>query len=217
MNLNSGLHILSYSAFFARPISIATVYSHTNFQTPNSLTISLTPDNIPTMIPSVSSTTPIVQTRQVYLQCAGKIVCTATSTVRITSPRCAHLFLEEKYAIGQMFRKLEKLPQFELVSVGFGAAPCKGTSPVENSEAEKEQLWRRYKLIVPEFECEILEIFPSREMFTRSEEWLAGTLEVQKSTNWTSFQAPSRGGYIKSESVYPTERSQALHTHTITA
>jgi hypothetical protein len=96
----------------------------------------------------------------------------------LTSPYVAHLFLEEKYAIGQMFRKLEKLPTFELVAVGLGVpgdiAREEGMPPRESStdRVKQQQLWRRYKLIVPDFECDILEVFPSRDMFIRGENWL---------------------------------------------
>jgi hypothetical protein len=77
-----------------------------------------------------------------------------------------------------MFRKLEKLPTFELLAVGLGVAgdiageegmPAKESS---TDRKKQQQLWRRYKLFVPDFECEILEVFPSRDMFTRGENWL---------------------------------------------
>lgn len=88
-----------------------------------------------------------------------------------------------------MFRKLEKLPLFELVRVGFGAAPGDGDEDEDEDEERKKQLWRQYKLIVPEFECEILEVFPSREMFTRGESWLVGEIkELQpQQQQWNSY------------------------------
>lgn len=184
-------------AFFARPIVIALVYSHTLRQsTPQSPPEPLTFPN-PQAVASASPTSPITQTRQVHLQCGGKIACTATSIVRITSPEIAHLFLEEKYAIGQMFRRLEKVPAFELLSVGIG--------PVERNEKDqgslssssektswsglesKNQLWRKYKLVIPDFECEILEVFPSREMFMDGEGWLAGKTEQASSPSGKDY------------------------------
>lgn len=86
-----------------------------------------------------------------------------------------------------MFRKLEKLPQFELVAVGFGESSVKestgGAYP-----AHDQGLWRKYKLIVPEFECEILEEFPSRDMFTRGEDWLTGYLyPTNEKAGWPTF------------------------------
>ncbi|TFK16398.1 hypothetical protein FA15DRAFT_607416 [Coprinopsis marcescibilis] len=170
------------SAFFSRPIVIALVYSHTLRQ--SSPKAALEPLSLPNpqAIASASPSTPITQTRQVHLQCGGKIACTATSIVRITSPHAAHLFLEEKYAIGQMFRRLEKVPAFELLAVGVGPVEHDDkTKAVWTSEASrtstpenKGQLWRKYKLVIPDFECEILEVFPSREMFADGEAWLDG-------------------------------------------
>jgi hypothetical protein len=99
--------------------------------------------------------------------------------VRITSAETAHLFLQEKYAIGQMFRRLEKVPAFELLSVGLGdvkEAEKSGSSSFKIASADRNssQLWRKYTLVVPNFECEILEVFPAREMFIGAERWLTG-------------------------------------------
>ena len=139
----------------------------------------------PTVIASASPETPIVQTRQVHLQCSGKIVCTATSRVRITSSQCARLFLEEKYAIGQMFRRLEKVPAFELLAVGSGPVDeIERSSKPSRGGKDDEELWRKYRLVIPDFECEIIEVFPSREMFMAGESWLLN--ETTKGT--TGFQ-----------------------------
>ena len=163
------------SAFFARPIVIALVYSRTVCQaSPQSAAEPIT-NPTPSIIASASPSSPIVQTRQVHLQCAGKIVCTATSTVRITSPECANLFLQEKYAIGQMFRRLEKIPAFELLAVGLGPVDDKTPGAFSTGKNKKSnQLWRKYTLTIPHFECEILEVFPSREMFLQGDTWLTG-------------------------------------------
>ncbi|KAF5338600.1 hypothetical protein D9611_012782 [Ephemerocybe angulata] len=186
------------SAFFARPIVIALVYSNTLRQkTPQSPPEPLVLPN-PQAIASASPTSPITQTRQVHLLCGGKIACTATSIVRITSPDIAHLFLEEKYAIGQMFRRLEKVPAFELLSVGLGpvveqekskkslfASPTSSSGEngsTSGGESKEDQLWRKYKLVIPDFECEILEVFPSRDMFVDGEAWLSGENQVAQSS-----------------------------------
>jgi len=165
------------SSFFARPIVIALVFSQTTHQSSPQSPFEPITNLTPSIIDSASSESPIVQTRQVHLQCGGKIVCTATSTVRITSPQVAHLFLQEKYAIGQMFRRLEKVPAFELRSVGLG--PVKddddeksSTSSSAHSGSSSNQLWRKYTLVIPHFECEILEVFPDRRMFILGEQWL---------------------------------------------
>ncbi|KAG5652221.1 hypothetical protein H0H81_005763 [Sphagnurus paluster] len=171
-------------AFFARPITVALVYSNTFHNSsgpspsPPTPTHPLTLPN-PRAIARAAPDYPILQTRQVHLQCSGKVVCTATSTVRITSPEFAHFFLEEKYAIGQVFAHTGKVPAFELLSVGLGPVPSTGSagqeSPTQVSGAAaggEEQLWRRYKLFVHDFECEILEVFPSRQMFVGGQQWL---------------------------------------------
>lgn len=74
----------------------------------------------------------------------------------------------DKFPIGQMFRKLEKLPNFELLDVDFGDS--------EGTNDGADQLWRKYRLHVDGFETEILEVFPSREMFQRGDDWLVSPL-----------------------------------------
>lgn len=170
-------HCYVSSAFFARPIVIALVYSNTSRQSSPEASFEPITQVTPAIIAGASPETPIVQTRQVHLQCNGRIVCTATSTVRITSPETAHLFLQEKYAIGQMFRRLEKVPAFELLCVGLGAVregEKRGSFRIAEADRGSSQLWRKYTLIVPHFECEILEVFPAREMFLGAERWLTG-------------------------------------------
>ncbi|KAL0955143.1 hypothetical protein HGRIS_004057 [Hohenbuehelia grisea] len=186
------------SAFFDTPLTVTTTYSHTfTHVSPGLPAVPLNLPNAPALA-AASAATPIVQTRQVLLQCLGTTACTATSAVRIMSPRAAHLFLEEKYAIGQMFRKLEMLPAFELLEVGFGNAPAAPSSTLSSANHDEhahgdakeryadrsKQVWRIYKLSVPEFECEILEVFPSRDMFVYGKDWLLGKrLPVERYTH----------------------------------
>ncbi|KAJ8463477.1 hypothetical protein ONZ45_g17568 [Pleurotus djamor] len=127
------------SAFFARPIIISTLFAHTYTQLAPGLPPS--PLSLPNSIAlaSASPDHPITQTRQVQLVCADKVVCTATSTVQVTSERCARFFLEDKYPIGQMFRKLEKLPTFELLEVGLGAPTSRKG---ENLGSQDVYAWR---------------------------------------------------------------------------
>ena len=187
------------SSFFARPIVVALIYSQTTRQVSPNTPFEPVKQPTPSVVESASPNTPIIQTRQVHLQCAGKVVCTATSTVRITSPEIAHLFLQEKYAIGQLFRRLEKVPAFELVAVGFGAVEHKEkfvastSSTGAASGSPPDQLWRKYTLGIPHFECEILEVFPDRQMFVKGEKWLDNEpvpeVLVQKSdVNHAAFQ-----------------------------
>ncbi|KAK0457853.1 uncharacterized protein EV420DRAFT_1309588 [Desarmillaria tabescens] len=160
------------SAFFARPIQIDPVYSHTQLALSSDLpkvTLELPNSKV---IDSASPESPITQTRKVFLQCAGKTVCTATSTIRMTSPRAANLVLVDKYPIGQTFRMLGQQPAFELLGVEFGRPPKSTDKEGYDDDVEEEQLWRRYRLSVEGFEAEILEVFPSRDMFSRGTDWL---------------------------------------------
>jgi hypothetical protein len=168
-----------HSAFFARPISIAVIFERTHWQrSPDSPPQPLK-QATPEVVASASVDTPIIQTRQVHLQCSGKVVCIATSTVRMTSSHTAQLFLVDKYAIGQTFRRMEKLPAFDLVSVGlapYGQDDCgvspSALAPVWQKSDESRELWRRYKLTTPGFDCDIVEVFPDRDMFLHGEAWL---------------------------------------------
>lgn len=106
-----------------------------------------------------------------------------------------------------MFKALERIPVFELLAVGFGdgseleenidvSNEEKNSSPTED---RSNQLWRRYKLVVPGFECEILEVFGSRDMFTQGEDWLIDGGKEKKSDRQVdpivrahTSEAPSR-------------------------
>lgn len=70
-----------------------------------------------------------------------------------------------------MFRRLEKVPAFELLAVGLGPVETE-EKLTTGSSATSDQLWRKYTLSIPHFECEILEVFPDRQMFVKGEKWL---------------------------------------------
>lgn len=103
----------------------------------------------------------------------------ATSSVTITSERYAKLFLQEGYAIGQIFRKVGAVPTFELLEAGVVGVHDDVNSSDEKRRLavaeglEKRKLWRRYTLKTEGFAADIMEVFPDRDMFTRGEEWLA--------------------------------------------
>jgi len=162
------------SAFFATPVVVSLIYSQTSRQSSPSCLPEIVYQPTPLLIASASPTSPITQTRQVHLQCTGKTVCIATSTVRISSPEVAHLFLQEKYAIGQMFRRMGKVPAFDLVAVGLGDVTEK-ESDEKDDKTKQAQLWRKYTLNIPDFECEILEVFLDRQMFVDGKRWLDET------------------------------------------
>ena len=166
-----------HSAFFNRPIAVILVCSQVYIQRmPDS-------EPVPISLPSAeeirftSPTRPITQKRQIHLQCMGKVVCIATSTVHIKSPECAHLVLQENYGIGQVFRRFAKAATFDILGVGVGPVGVGSSTVVPKTEDPAtndfgDQLWRKYRLAIPDFECEILEVFPSREMFACCEQWL---------------------------------------------
>ncbi|KAH9987518.1 hypothetical protein BJV77DRAFT_964776 [Russula vinacea] len=77
-----------------------------------------------------------------------------------TSPRGATLPRRE-FAIGQMFRRMQTPPQFALLECG------------SKFEAGKRVLWRRYTLSTEGFLCDIVEVFPDRDMFVQGEKWLS--------------------------------------------
>ncbi|KAI5124268.1 hypothetical protein M0805_005117 [Coniferiporia weirii] len=152
------------SAFFARPITINRIFAQT---VPSSMSLALAP----------SPASPAVQKRQVHLVCNGRTVCVATSSVTITSPRCAQLFLQEGYAIGQIFRKMGVVPTFELLEAGLvddldDADNADTFEKLGNGSRREKKIWRRYTLKTEGFFADIVEVFPDRGMFTRGEEWL---------------------------------------------
>ncbi|KAJ3746969.1 hypothetical protein EV360DRAFT_89920 [Lentinula raphanica] len=141
------------SAYFADAINVEVLYA----------------TNTPRITPA-SSSSPIIQTRKVQLKCRSVVVCTATSTVTLTSPECEALILDDKFAIGQTFRQMKQVPDFMLKKV-----------EVEEVEDGEEELRRTYTLTSPGIECEILEVFPSRDMFNiEGEEWLKKRLRVRR-------------------------------------
>ncbi|KAH9027524.1 hypothetical protein EDB83DRAFT_2297179 [Lactarius deliciosus] len=131
------------SAFFSHTINIKTIYEHTSPYTH-----------------TASPEEPITQRREVHLLCGGKTACIATSDVTITAPLPERLFLDEKFAIGQMFRQMQTPPRFALLDCGVKV------------EDGKDTLWRRYTLSTEGFVCDITEVFPDRNMFKLCEQWL---------------------------------------------
>lgn len=163
-----------------------------------------------------------------HLVCSGRTVCVATSNVCITSSECARLFLEEGYAIGQLFRKLGRYPRFELLDAGLvddqdtGNCGFQGTEMNVNRDEISEEkasllrkrrlkrkMWRRYTLSIDGFVADIVEVFPDRDMFVRGEEWLA---EPQFLTVPSlSVTIPQPGNF----SVMPTPGIQLSPTETL--
>ncbi|RIB19726.1 hypothetical protein C2G38_2082472 [Gigaspora rosea] len=96
---------------------------------------------------SSAHSNPILQKfdREVNLICEGKIVCNAISEVIIYDSSVLDLILNKGVGIGQLFRYLNKLPSFNLQSVGRTATTW----------------WREYTLKITSVECKIKEYFPN--------------------------------------------------------
>jgi hypothetical protein len=110
----------------------------------------------------VCASTPVTQERQVRLLIGPRraLAVVATSTVRLASPEAARLFLDEQFAIGQLFRALGRSPHFTLRSVDARVV------------GGKRELRRTYTLATEGVECEIEEVFPDRDMFVLGDAWL---------------------------------------------
>lgn len=113
------------------------------------------------------------------------MVCTATSTITVTSSEVAALF-DQGYFIGQVVRKMHQTPAFKLLDVGlktFEVPPSLASGPGSDSDGElsdssgsgsstssslsptKQRLWRKYVLGIDGLECNIEEVFVDRDMF----------------------------------------------------
>lgn len=142
------------------------------------------------------------------LVCLGRTVCVATSSVVLTSEECAKLFLDEGYAIGQMFRRMMRVPVFALTDVFAGT-----------DEGGRRVLSRRYKLDTEGFECDIEEVFPDREMFVLGERWLQDAPEEEDVPLAEPLQVDgidgvngANGAREKSPVLRRMETGGALHT-----
>lgn len=82
--------------------------------------------------------------REVNLTCLGKVVCNAKSKIVLNNEEYLKLIEEKKVGIGQLFRFLHLLPEFELISIG----------------KESNRFWRVYNLIADGIVATIHEEFP---------------------------------------------------------
>ncbi|KAF9419183.1 hypothetical protein BGZ94_009499 [Podila epigama] len=107
--------------------------------------------------------------REVNLICNGKIVCNAKSQVLVKDQQVYNLVVNKGVGIGQIFRYLDRLPSFELHSLG----------------RTEKTFWREYSLAIPGVACRLLEVMPSA-LFEES--WLE---KSEDRINWdVDLQAP---------------------------
>nr|KAJ3422094.1 hypothetical protein HK105_001198 [Polyrhizophydium stewartii] len=83
--------------------------------------------------------------REVNLVCMGKTCCNAKSTIQITKPEYVKLIVVDKVGIGQLFRFLNILPEFQLLKVA----------------RKTHTLFREYSLETDGIRCIIAEEFPN--------------------------------------------------------
>ncbi|KND02189.1 uncharacterized protein SPPG_02677 [Spizellomyces punctatus DAOM BR117] len=100
--------------------------------------------------------------REVNLRCLNQICCNAKSTVTITDPEYLRLILEQQVGIGQLFRYLNILPEFELLQVGRTV----------------NSFWREYDLRSNGVNCRIREEFPLGVFNLQGTETTASTSPV---------------------------------------
>ena len=153
----SDIEPMPSSAFLAQPITIECIYTRTE---PRGIGASLA--------------NPIKQARQVHLKCGSRILCIATSSVTVTSLECERLLLDEKFALGQIFRQLRVYPEFSLLDAG--AQVVDG----------KRELQRTYLLETEGIMCEILEVFPDRDLFDMGAAWLDQETQEKSSERATN-------------------------------
>lgn len=88
--------------------------------------------------------------KEVSLLCLFyEICCHASSTITIQDEHILFLITEQNVGIGQLFRYLNILPEFQLINLG----------------RSEEVFWREYYLKSPGIECRIKEVFPQHMFY----------------------------------------------------
>ncbi|KAL5036098.1 hypothetical protein RTP6_003700 [Batrachochytrium dendrobatidis] len=83
--------------------------------------------------------------REVDIHCLGKICCNAKSSITLSSPKYIEMIKSNQVGIGQLFRYVNILPEFELLMV----------------RRDKDYLIRKYSLETKGIQCVITESFPN--------------------------------------------------------
>jgi hypothetical protein len=94
----------------------------------------------------------------VQLRCGERVLCYATSFVTITSPLWARAWTSvpsEEVTLPGLFALLGTVPEFTLLGIS----------------ARGEEIRRTYRVSADGVECEVLERFPDRSMFSLAETW----------------------------------------------
>lgn len=107
---------------------------------------------------SASGAEPWTQSRQVHLKCGERTLCNATSFVTITQPLWARAWASvpsEQVTLPALFALLGTVPEFTLLGIS----------------ARGGEIRRTYRVASDGVECEVLEVFPDRAMFSAGADW----------------------------------------------
>ncbi|KAJ3255995.1 hypothetical protein HK103_005802 [Boothiomyces macroporosus] len=114
--------------------------------------------------------TNLVYDRVVNLNCQGRTLCVAESTITITDGKIIQLIESKTVGIGQLFRYLNILPEFVLLEAG----------------REPDSFWRVYLLKSPGIVCKIKEIFPNDLFVSQPSQ----SLNIDQVNALSPYQAP---------------------------
>jgi hypothetical protein len=115
---------------------------------------------------------PLILDRMVEIASAGRTRCVAESIVTITDPHIADLIVLQKVGIGQLFRHLKVLPDFELLDL----------------QRESDSFWRLYVLESKGISCKIKETFPN-DIFHPSEA-VNQRVDIEKINGTSIYDVP---------------------------
>lgn len=96
------------------------------------------------VVDACQQTSPQTWDRVVHLMVHDTTFCTATSLITVNDQACRELVESRRVGLGQLFRHLDKLPNFSLQQAGYSG---------------EGGLWRVYELTCSELTCHIREEF----------------------------------------------------------
>ena len=143
------------------------------------------PSSLPTSTTTSTATTGTTKIwdRRVHLMVHNTTFCTATTQIHVHDVHCQELVESGQVGIGQLYRYLDVLPEFELHDAGYyyyhqsdpsssddledsdvilvnGGDKNKNGKQQEETEEEEPGLWRKYTLSCPKYvTCHIHETF----------------------------------------------------------
>ena len=121
----------------------------------------------------VSECMPMKFQRSVELVCDGKVKCVADSSLAVSDPEIASLIVNDRIGIGQIFRHLNILPEFELLQVN----------------KTPKGLERVYTLSISGMKSTIKESFPN-DVFEAGTDMRRSGLDLATMNNVSSFTGP---------------------------